>query len=184
MTMSVWTSTCTEGCHFSRVRCHSAVSHGRHESASPSRGSARSCRRGLELLDEPLWCRAAIGVFENLADLLPVDPVGTRGVEVHTKPGREGPARGWRRPEESPRLCGDEFFLHAGQRRAPQRDPTIAVVVVVEVAEWPPLGHEEAGFAVAQAFARVGQHKRDLAHTVERTLSLHPEARSLHGRPL
>ena len=59
---------------------------------------------------------------------------------------------------------GDQFLLHTKWGRAPQRDPTIAVVVVVVVAEGPMIPNKEARLAVAQALVDPGQCENDLAH--------------------
>ena len=92
------------------------------------------------------------------------------------------PARRGRRPEKLLGLGGHELFLYARQCQAPQRDPTVAVMVVVEVASGRRSPHEEAGFAVAEPFAHVGQPERDLPDTVEGALSLRAGARGTRAR--
>src|SRR3954451_19524460 len=93
----------------------------------------------------------SVGVLDDLSDLLPIVRSRPRAVEEDAHPVGEDPASGCRRAKESLGVGAHELSLSAGWRRTPQRDPTVAVVVVMEVAEGPPAAHKEARFTVTTA---------------------------------
>src|SRR5215207_9438 len=137
---------------------------------------------GLELepievrgLDELARCDGDVGVFDDARDLVPVQPT----VETNPEPAAMPDVRG---AEVVPGVAVDERLLHPFGRRAPQRQPPVAVVVVEIHHEALLLADEERRLAVAEALARLGKREAQLADAVKRCR--HGYARSPPwGRP-
>jgi hypothetical protein len=125
----------------------------------------------VELGDQRLGCDVPVRVFDDRGDLVPIDSVPAGCVEVDAEPPGERSACGCRRLEESLGFGAHKFFLHAERGRAPERDSAVAVVVVVEVTEGPPISHEEARLAVAQPLVHLGERERDAPQPIEFALS-------------
>jgi hypothetical protein len=77
-----------------------------------------------------------------------------------------------RRPEEHFRSRSDEQLLIAGRGGAPDRKPTVSVMVVQQHQEAFLLANEEARSAVTRPLARLGQREADSAQPLENALSL------------
>jgi LmbE family N-acetylglucosaminyl deacetylase len=92
---------------------------------------------------------------EHGGDFGPVHGVPAGPVEVDAEPTREGPARRHRWFEEPLGFGAEQFYLHAGRNRTPQRDPTVAAMVVVVVAQRPLVANEETSGAVAESLAHM-----------------------------
>src|ERR1700730_6379984 len=90
----------------------------------------------VKFSDECLCRDDTKGIVEDVRYLVPIDLVLTGRVEKHAQPPRECPVRrhGWL--EISFGVGTDQCFLRAWWGRAPQRNPAIAVVVVVVGADW------------------------------------------------
>jgi hypothetical protein len=57
--------------------------------------------------------------------------------------------------------------LDAIWHRAPQRDSAVAIVIVVELAEWALVTHEEARLSVTHSFVHLGKGESNLANALE-----------------
>ena len=111
----------------------------------------------VQLGDELLGSDCPEGVFDNGGDLVPINAVLTCCVEVHPEPAREGSRRRDGRLEEPLGFGAYQLLWHTGGSRAPQRDPFIAVVMVVVIAQRAPVANKETRGAVATSLADLRQ---------------------------
>src|SRR5438128_1786450 len=88
---------------------------------------------GVEFGNEVLGRHLTIGLLEDGGDLVPINDVVPGQVQVYPQPGREGSTTRHGRLEEPVGLRGHQLLLDATRGGTPQRDPTIATVIVVVV---------------------------------------------------
>src|SRR3954452_24460031 len=126
-------------------------------SESPSRRCSTSAAQPFH---ERLGRALEVRVLERARDVVP------RGVAVqpHTEPAAVAHVG---RHEVALGLIGGQRSLHPGRGGAPQRQPAVAVVVVHERGELARPAHVEAGGAVAEPLARLGEGEADRAHTLQ-----------------
>jgi hypothetical protein len=123
------------------------------------------------LSDEAAGCYQAIGVLDDCSDLVPVDLIQIGLVQVHAQRVCERSSRGHWRLEESLGIGFDQFLLSTVPDGTPQRDPTVAAVIVMEVTQGSLIPNEVAAGAVAHPLVDLWQRKRDLPHEIEFTLT-------------
>jgi len=108
----------------------------------------------------------AVGIFDDAGDL---GPVGT-SVEANTDPAAVPDVRGY---EEPVRFFVDDLALYAEGRGAPQRQPAVAVVVVVAGHKCFFAGNEPGWRSVTETLGGLGQRNTDGAYPIERRSARH-----------
>ena len=111
-------------------------------------------------------CHGAVGVFDDSGDL---GPVGT-SVEADTDPAAVPDVRG---DEELVRFFVDDLALYAEGRGAPQRQPAVAVVVVMAGHKCFLAGNEPGWRSVTEALGGLRQRHTDGAYPIERRSARH-----------
>src|SRR5205814_1991557 len=101
-------------------------------------------------------------LLDDGGHLVPVDGLISKRGEHHPHPSREDSTarRGW--PEESFGLGHSQFLGDSRWGGTPERGSIITVMVIVEVADRPPVSNEKAGGPVAQPFGDLRQPYGDL----------------------
>jgi hypothetical protein len=123
----------------------------------------------VEFINERLGRDVPIGIFDDGSYLTPVNPVRPGSIEIHPEPPGEHSTRRGRWREEAHRLRAHHLLLHAGRNRTPQRDPTITVVIIVEVAQRSLITNKEARLAVTRPLVYLGKSERNPSHAIERS---------------
>jgi hypothetical protein len=114
----------------------------------------------LRAVDQSLRRHRPVGVLDDLGDLVPVD----RHVEVHAEPAA---ATDVRRHEKPLGIRRDHRPLHAGRRRARERQSIVVVVIGVRD-ERLLAPNEPRGLAVAQPLGGLREREADASQRGQR----------------
>src|SRR4051795_3018759 len=113
------------------------------------------------MLEERLRRHSGVGILDRPRDLVPVQPA----VQPYPDPAAVAHVG---RAEVVLGLGAHERVLHPLRRGAPQRQPSVVVMVVVEHHERLYVAHEEGRLAVREALGDLGEGEADRADALER----------------
>ncbi len=122
-----------------------------------------------QLRDQLVRRHHAIRILEDRGNVVAVDLVVTIKMQENSEPVRERPLGRRRRTEEPSWFGADQLFLDTRPSGAPQRDPAITAMVIMEVAQRPGPPDEKAWRAVAPTLSHLGQGEGDAPNRVKLT---------------